>query len=170
MDAIEAILTRRSVRTYLDKQIDKETVNELLKCAMSAPSAYQEEPWHFIITEKKEILQQIAEIHPHAKMAPKAPLGILICADMHLNKTKDLWPQDCSAATQNLLLAARAKGIGSVWTGIYPNNERTKDFQKLFKLPENVTPFAFIVLGYPTEEMKEEDRFDKKRIHFNQWS
>jgi nitroreductase len=169
METLEAICTRTSVREYLKKPISKQDQEEILKAAMHAPSAYNEQPWQFIVIEDPELLHKIATIHPHAKMCDHSLLAILVCSDASLEKTKDFWIQDCSAATQNLLLAAHAKGIGAVWSGVYPREEIFQKFRKLFHLPEKVTPFSLVVLGYPKEKSSKESRYKKERIHYNSW-
>lgn len=169
MDALEVINTRRSIRKYKEGEISKETINKILEAGMSAPSAINEQPWHFVVITEKNILKKIPEIHPHASMATKATIAILVCGDLNLEKAKGFWVQDCSAATQNILLAIHALGLGAVWTGVYPRQKRIDGFRKLFNLPENIIPFAFIPVGYPAEKPFKADRFKKERIHYNKW-
>lgn len=170
MNTFDTILTRRSIRAYNDKKIPKKALEQILKAAMYAPSAYNEQPWHFIILEQKDLLKKMASICPHAKMAENAPLGIIVCADMNLIKTEDFWPQDCSAATLNLLLAAREQKIGSVWTGVYPKTNIVNGIKDLFALPDEIIPFSFILFGYTEKELQtSEGRYKKERIHMNLW-
>ncbi len=169
MDVIEAIHTRRSIRQYTDQPVSDETVEELLKAAMMAPSAGNEQPWHFIVIRDRSILNRIPSAHPYAEMAPSAQLAILVCGDVKLERYKGFWVQDCSAATQNLLLAAHAMGLGAVWCGVYPAGDRVEGIVRLMGLPENVIPFALIPLGYPAEKKPTPDRFDKTRIRYEKW-
>jgi len=169
MDTIEAILTRRSVRKYNKKPISEGTIKELIEAAMNAPSAGNEQPWHFIVIDDPEILGEVPTFHNHAKMLCNASCAILVCGDLNLEKHKGMWMQDCAAATQNILLAVRAKNLGAVWLGIYPREERIKGMKKLTNLPENVMPFSLISIGDPAEKQQKADRFDSSRIHKNKW-
>lgn len=169
MDAMEAILSRRSIRKYTDQSVSDEIVTELLEAAMSAPSAGNEQPWHFVVIKDREKLNAIPNFHPHSRMLEHAPVAILVCGDEQLQKYEGYWVQDCSAATQNLLVAVQAKGLGAVWLGIYPIAERVAGLQKLLGIPESVTPFALISIGYPVEEKPPAERYNAARIHHNQW-
>ncbi|MGZ7193938.1 MAG: nitroreductase family protein [Halobacteriota archaeon] len=169
MDALEAIQTRRSVRRYEAKQIDNEIIKRLLSAAMSAPSAANEQPWEFIVINDRVMLDVIPYFSPFASMVIEAPLGILVCADTREVIVPGFWVQDCSAATQNLLIAAHALGLGAVWTGVYPLDDRVAGFTKHCRLPEGVVPLAFVVLGYPAETPQPQNRFDEGRIHSNVW-
>ncbi|MBN1180680.1 MAG: nitroreductase family protein [Bacteroidales bacterium] len=170
MDAFETIITRRSIRKYTHDEISKETIDKLLKAAMYAPSAVNKQPWHFIIIDNKSIFEKIMEVHPHAKMLNEAALAIIICGDTKLAHGDGIyWPVDCAAATENMLLAAHGLGLGAVWLGVYPREERISGIEKLFKLPANIKPFSIISLGYPAETKEQPDRFIKERIHYNKW-
>ena len=169
MDAFENIITRRSIRKYKKKSISKEILQNLLKAASSAPSAGNQQPWHFIVIDDRTILNVIHTFHPSAKMLMDADKAILVCGDVHLEKFKGYWMIDCAAASENILLAAHAQGLGACWLGIYPREGRMAGMRKLIHLPTNVIPFALISLGYPGEEKSSEDRFDASRIHYNKW-
>ena len=166
---MEAISTRRSVRSFTSKPIAKEIVEELLRAAMSAPSAGNEQPWQFVVIDDRKMLDRIIDVNPNAKMCKEAQAAILVCGDTTKEKYPGFWVQDCSAAAQNILLAAHEKGIGSVWTGIYPIKERVEGFRRLLSLPENVIPFCLVPLGYPAKQMPQVDRFQKDRVHHNVW-
>lgn len=146
-----------------------ELVRQLLSSAMSAPSAGNQQPWHFVVIDDRGVLDAVPGIHPYAGMCLSAPLGILVCGDTTLEKFKGFWVQDCSAATQNLLLAAHDRGLGAVWTGIHPLEERVRAFRGLCSLPEHVIPLALVVLGYPDKKPPPEDRFHEDRVHCNRW-
>jgi len=169
MNTLEAISTRRSVRSFTSKPIAKEIVEELLRAAMSAPSAGNEQPWQFVVIDDRKMLDRIIDVNPNAKMCKEAQAAILVCGDTTKEKYPGFWVQDCSAAAQNILLAAHEKGIGSVWTGIYPIKERVEGFRRLLSLPENVIPFCLVPLGYPAKQMPQVDRFQKDRVHHNVW-
>jgi len=169
MDALQAILSRRSIRNYDKKPISDDLVKSLLKAAMSAPSAGNEQPWHFIIIDDRSIVSKIASFHNHAEMLKNASLAILVCGDINLDKHNGMWIQDCSAATENILIAINAQGLGAVWLGIYPRKERVNGLTNLLKLPENIIPFSLISIGYPAEKKPESDRYNESRIHYNEW-
>jgi len=169
MDAIEAILTRRSVRKYSNKAISDKIIKELIEAGTSAPSAGDQQPWHFIIINNRKLLNKIPEFHPHAKMIMDAQKAILVCGDLELETHTGFWIQDCSAATENILIAARAKGLGSCWLGVYPREKRINGLRNLLKIPKNVIPFSLISLGYPAIEQNRLDRYNSKRIHRNKW-
>lgn len=166
MDCLTAIHARRSIRDFTPEPVSEIQLEILLRAAMAAPSAGNAQPWEFVVVREAAMRQRVAEIHPYAKMAPKAPLGVLVCGDISREKYPGFWPQDCAAAVQNLLLAATSQGLGTVWTGIYPVEERVAAFRTLFHLPERLVPFSFIPVGYPKEDKPQVDRFDESRIHF----
>lgn len=169
MDAFENILTRRSIRKYKKKPISKGIVQDLLKAACSAPSAGNQQPWHFIIIDDRNILNVIHTFHPSGKMLIDADKAILICGDTYLEKFKGYWMIDCAAAAENMLLAAHAVGLGACWLGIYPREARMTGMKKLVHLPTHIIPFALISLGYPAEEKPPEERLSDSRIHYNKW-
>lgn len=168
-DFQEIIKTRRSIRKYLKKAIDKEQIMQLLEAAMYAPSARNEQPWHFIVVNEREILNKITEIHPYAAMLKDAPLAILVLADKSIETTEGYRVQDCSAATQNILLSAHAMGLATVWLGVYPRAERMLAISQLFCLPQNIEAISIIAIGYADEQKQFPDRFKKERIHYNNW-
>ncbi|WP_018124789.1 nitroreductase family protein [Desulfovibrio oxyclinae] len=169
MDVFEAIMNRRSIRKFTDAPISDETMHDVLEAGMMAPSAGNAQPWQFVIVDDPEKLAACKELNPYAAMAVKAPAGILVCGDTSLEKFPGFWAQDCSAAIQNILLAIHAKGLGAVWTGIYPVEERVAGFQKEFGLPENVVPLALIVMGEPAQQPTAESRYRQDRVHRNGW-
>ena len=169
MDINEAIYTRRSVRKYMEKAVPMEIIEEAVKAAMFAPSARNQQPWEFIIITERKLLDEIPSFSPHAAMAKGAPAGVLICFNKEYETAEGFFPQDLGAATQNLLLSLHANGLGAVWTGAYPREDRVAGFVKMFELSENVVPYGFIVIGYPESESQETDRFKKERIHYNKW-
>jgi nitroreductase len=166
---MKSIYTRRSIRKYKDKKIDDKKIDELLKAGMCAPSAGNEQPWHFIVIEDKRIMERIPEFHPYAAMVKNASHVICVCADLNLQLYEGYWIQDCSASTQNILLMAEELGIGSVWLGVYPREERMNGLKKLLKLPDNIVPFCLISLGYPDEQKPANDTYFEERVHKNMW-
>jgi nitroreductase len=166
---MDAILNRRSVRKYKDIKINEELVQKLLKAAMAAPSAGNEQAWQFIVLRDKNIMKKITEVHPYSNMLPSADVAIVVCGDESKEKFKGFWVQDCSASTENILLAAQANGLGAVWLGVYPETNRVEGLQQVLNLPSNVIPLSIIPVGYPDEEKSPADRFDKTRIHYDRW-
>lgn len=169
MDAMETLLNRRSIRNYKPVDIPSGLINELLKAAMYAPSASNQQPWHFVVISDRKVLDEIPKFHPYASMTAKCPSAIVICADTRQLIHPDFWVQDCSAATENLLLAAHAKGLGAVWVGLYPREERKEPFRKLLGLPEGIEPFSLIPIGVPAEQADQPNRFLVERIHLGKW-
>jgi nitroreductase len=166
---ISTILKRRSIRKYSGEPVDKSTIKELLIAGMYAPSARNEQPWHFLVINERDLLSRIMEIHPYASMLSTAAFAILVCGDTELELSKGYWPVDCAAATQNILLAAEALDLGAVWLGVYPREERQEGIRQLFKLPANVQPFSLISVGRPAEEKEIPDRIREERIRWNKW-
>lgn len=169
METLETIHTRRSIREYQNQPIPEELVTEILKAAMMAPSARNQQSWEFVVITDPEIRKKIPTVSPFAQMVVDAPLAILICGNLEVETAPGYWVIDCSAAIQNLLLAAHALGLGAVWTGVYPREERVKGLAKMFDLPDHVIPHSLIVLGYPTQQPEHPDRFKPERIHLNGW-
>jgi nitroreductase len=169
MDTIETILTRRSIRKYTNEQVTKNDITDLLRAAMAAPSANNCMPWHFIVIKDHQIMDKIPEFHPYSKMLREASVAILVCIDKKLESADGYGIQDCSAATQNILLAARAKGLGAVWLGIYPRPGRVKGMRELLNIPKTVLPLALVSIGYSNEKKMTANRFNEKRIHYNKW-
>jgi nitroreductase len=166
---MDAIHTRRSIRKYLDKPVAEELIESILRAGMAAPSAGNQQPWHFIVITDRAKLDAIPAFHPYSKMVLTAPTAILVCGDPTGKKWPTFWDQDVSAATQNMLLAARGLGLGTVWVGIYPETERMEGFRKLFALPEHIIPFSLIPLGWPDGQFEAVDRFRPECIHRETW-
>jgi len=169
MDALQTILSRRSIRLYTPEPVSEALVDDLLRAAMSAPSAGNQQPWQFVVIRERQKLDSIPVFHPYAEMVKSASVAVLVCGDMRLEKNKGYWVQDCSAATQNLLLAAHAQGLGAVWVGVYPNEERLEGFRKLLEIPEEIIPFALVPVGYPDESKPPSNRYEPSRIHNDHW-
>jgi nitroreductase len=170
MEASEAILTRRSIRRYQKRPVSEETIDGLLRAAMAAPSAANQQPWQFVVIGERAVLDAIPSAHPHAAMAAQAPLAIVVCGDAHLAKHGKFWVQDCAAATENLLVQANAVGLGAVWCGVHPDLGLVRAVRDLLGLPGHVTPLSLIVIGHPDEKKPPADRFDASRVHRNRWS
>ncbi len=166
---MDTIFSRRSIRKYLPKPVTRDLIEKILKAGMNAPSAGDEQPWHFIIIDKHYLLQEISEIHPYAKMLKDAPVAILVCGDLSILKFKDLWIQDCSAASENMLLAAHDMRLGAVWIGVYPVENLVREVRNILNIPQHIVPFSIIGMGYPAEEKTGRLRYDKSKVHNNTW-
>jgi nitroreductase len=169
---LENIYTRTSVRSYVSRDIEKEKVEQLLRAAMSAPTANNRQPWAFVVVNDRAVLNQLADSLPYAKMLTEAPLAIVVCGDLSKGaegETSTYWVQDASAATENLLLAAHGLGLGAVWTGVYPNTKRVEAVKSVLSLPANIIPLNVIPIGYPKGPQAPKDKWKTDNIHYNKW-
>jgi nitroreductase len=169
METFHTIINRRSIRKYKFKKIEDEKINLLLKAAMYAPSAMNLQPWHFVVINSERVLNETVKSIPHAEMIKQSGNTILVCGDSSLEKNESWLIQNCSAAVQNILLTAYDMQLGSCWIAVHGMTDVVNNVMKQFNLPSNIIPIALIALGYPDEEVKAEDRFDKNKIHFNKW-
>ena len=169
-EGLEAILARRSIRKFTAEPVSDEAVRALLEAAMAAPSANNQQPWHFVVIRERKTLDAIPGVHPHAQMIRQAPLAVLVCADTTVEPTPvGYWIQDCSAATENLLVAAQALGLGAVWLGGYPREDRVSGVRRLLGLPEHVVPMALVPVGHPGETKPPAGRYQESRVHRDRW-
>lgn len=163
------IMTRTSVRQYTDRPISADTLETLLKAGMAAPTAVNKQPWAFVVTTGRDALDSLATLQPRLKTAAAA---ITVCGDMTRaieGEGRDFWVQDCSAATENILLAAHALGLGAVWTGVYPIAERVDDVSRALALPDSVVPMCIIAVGYPVGDQEPKDKWDPSKVHYQRW-
>ncbi len=164
------IIERRSVRRFADKPVSDSQVSAILHAGMSAPSGVNKQPWEFVVVNDPDLLKALADSLPYAKMTADAPLAIVVCGnrDRFLEgDDKTLWEQDLSAASENILLAAHALGLGGVWTCLYPHPDRIEPVSRLLKLPENYIPFNLIPIGYPASDHAPMDKWKPERVHLN---
>ncbi len=169
MDAIQAVMSRRSIRRYTRAEVPEDTVKQLLEAAMSAPSAGNEQPWQFVVIRQRRILDAIPSIHPYSQMLKEAALGIVVCGDLSLEVYKGFWVQDCSAATQNILIAAHGLGLGAVWLGFYPLEDRAAGLKRLLSLLEQIIPLSMVSIGWPGERKAPVMRYRPERVHYDVW-
>ncbi len=169
MELFEALYTRRSIRKYQDRPVPSAIVEKLLGSAMMAPSAGDARPWHFVVIEGSSAVAETIKALPHAEMVKSAPLAILVCADPILEKFPGCWMLDCSAATENMLLAAHGLGLGAVWVAVWPYEDFVKGARAHFGIPEGIEPLAMVVAGYPAETVPSDDRYDATRVHMGKW-
>lgn len=171
MAAIENIMTRTSIRQYKDQPVEQEKIDIMLKAAMAAPTAVNLQPWHFIVIDDKNTIALLSGRQP-----TNAPLLIAICGDTDKTtmpdgkgKLPEFWVQDVSAATENLLLAAHALGLGAVWTGVYPMMERVSEVANVLNCPQNIVPLAVVRIGYPDESPEPKNKFKEENISYNKF-
>lgn len=168
---LQNIMTRTSIRQFTDRPIAKDTLLSIVKAGMAAPSAVNLQPWNFIIIDEQEALKKLNEVHPHANLKT-ATAAIVVCGMLDKTDNEEIrayWVQDCSAATENILLAAHAYGLGAVWCGVYPNPERIPAVKEVLGIPENVEPLNIITMGYPDENPEPKDKWKEDNIHFQKW-
>lgn len=167
------IMNRKSVRHYTQQAVSKVQIDTLLRAAMAAPTAVNRQPWAFIVIDKVDILEALAEQLPYAKMIDKAPVCIIVCGD--LNKTfksdgaVDYWAFDCSAATENMLLQAEAMGLGAVWTALYPENDRVQLVKKMLNIPDHLIPMAAVPIGYPSGHERSKNKYKVENVFYDQF-
>lgn len=167
---LDNIATRTSIRDYEARPVEKEKIEKMLRAAMAAPTAMNKQPWHFVVVDQRNVLDALAGANPYAKMLKKAPLAIVVCGNtdkMIEGGGRDFWIQDASAATENLLLAAHAMGLGAVWTGAYPSEERCISISKVLSLSDNLIPLNMIVVGYPAEQPQPKQKLKEENISYN---
>lgn len=165
---MNSIFTRRSIRQFTEKKVDEKKIENILRAGMQAPSAHNFQPWEFIVVRDEKIKEAIGDMSPYAKLAKKADTLIIALGNMEKIVKDDLWwQQDMSACTQNMLLQITEEGLGGVWLGFYPDEERVQAVSQLFKLPEHIIPFSVIALGYSEKENTYVDRYDRDKVHFD---
>lgn len=169
MKVMEAILKRRSIRQFTNQPIAKDDLTTLLRAAMMAPTARNCQEWEFVVVRDKNTFKEMMHAHPYAKMLEQAACAIIVFGNTQREHAPGYWMADCGAATQNILLAATSLGIGSVWLGVYPNEERMNGLAQILGLPDYVKPLNIIALGYPAEKKEDLDRFDPAKIHVEKW-
>ncbi len=170
---IENIMSRTSVRAYTDQAVPDEMVQTMLKAAMAAPSAMNYQPWEFVVVNSRETLDELAEGLKYAKMLRQAPLAIVVCSHTSWERGGEsfkhpYWEHDASAATENILLAAHALGLGAVWTAAY-DTERATHVINTLGLPEDVWPLCVVPIGFPAEDNAPKDKWKAEKVHYNRW-
>lgn len=169
MDAIAAIMARRSIRKYTSEAVTEDAMKTLLKAGFAAPSSNNRQPWHFVVIDDREMLDSVPDFHPYSKMLLEAPAAVLVCGDERITKRPRGSIVDCAAAVQNILVAAQALGLATCWLAIDPVEERIAGIRKLCGVPEEVVPLALIALGHGAEEKPPNDRYLADRVHRNRW-
>lgn len=168
----ENIMTRTSIRQYTDREVSAGAVDSLLRAAMAAPTAGNKQPWKFLVLDDRAVLDSVAAMAPAWAPVGRAPLAIIVCGDKELGfpgEANDFWIQDCSAATENLLLAAHSMGLGAVWCGAYPAMERVAALNRFFHFPPTIVPLNVVAIGYPAETPEPKQKFKQENVKYNKW-
>ena len=169
---LDAISARTSIRAYQDRPVGADTVELLLRAAMSAPTARNRQPWAFIVVDDKDLLRQLADSLPYAQSAAAAPMAVVVCGVLTESQgatNAGWWVQDAAAASENLLLAAHAVGLGAVWTGVYSYEDRVRAVRNVLGLPRHVVPLNVIPIGYPAENPAPKQKWDPAKVRRNGW-
>jgi len=164
---IDPILKRRSIRKYTDEPVSDELITRLLQAGMAAPSASNKKPWHFVVVTDRDTLDKLSHYGSHWDMLQEAPLSIVVCGDPAISDR--YWEQDCSAATENILLAVSMMGLGAVWLGCHPNADRVDPTKELLGIEDPITPLAVLAIGHPAEEKEARTQYDDARVHRDRW-
>jgi len=171
-DTLSVIHSRKSVRQYTGVPATKDELMTILKAGMAAPTAMDKRPWQFVVITQKKTLEKLSLGMPYSKMLVSAGAAIVVCGDLSKTmpgKAQEFWVQDCSAVSENILLAAEATGLGAVWTGVYPADERVAFVRQALGLPETIIPLNIIAVGHPVGVEKPKDKFDGATIHWEKW-
>lgn len=165
------LFTRRSIRSYAPEPVGDTVVHDVLEAAMAAPSAVAADPWHFVVVRDQDMRTHIADGLPHGKMLADAPVGVIVCGDLHRAHDGELsyMLQDCSAAIENLLIAASMLGLGACWLGVHPRQERVDHIRRLLGIPQSVIPVAAIAIGWPAESKEGRTRYRDDAVHSEEW-
>jgi nitroreductase len=163
---LDIIFARRSIRRYTGEALTEQQTTSLLEAAMAAPSANNRQPWHFVAVTDKRVLGDLADVHPYGKMLPQAALAIAVCGDPSISSW---WVQDCSAATENILIAAAGLGLGAVWLGCHGNREREEAIGAVLSVPQGINVLSLISIGHPNERREARTQYNAGRVHRNQW-
>jgi nitroreductase len=169
MEAFDALLGRRSIRRFEPRPVGEPELKRILEAGMAAPSAGNQQPWRFVVLRDPQARADVAALSPHARMLVEAPVGIVVCGDLDAEKHPGFWVQDCAAAVENMLLAAHALGLGAVWLGFFPREERWRGAQRVLGIPERVIPLAVLAIGPPAEQKDPANRFEASFIHLDRW-
>mgnify|MGYP002386948181 FL=1 len=171
-DTLKTIFARKSVRTYRSEAVSDEKLQVLVRAGMAAPTAVDKRPWEFVVVPARALLKQLADALPYAKMAARAAAAIVVGGDVRKQwggMESDYWIMDCSAATQNILLAAESMGLGAVWTAVYPEESRVRAVRQILGIPHHVVPLNLIPVGMPAGREKAKDKYDPRQVHWNKW-
>ena len=168
---LDNIATRASVRQFTDQPVEASVMEQILRAGMAAPSAVNKQPWAFVVITEPEQLAALNEVHPYANLKT-ATAAVIVCGDMDKaleGRAREYWVQDCSAVTENILLAAHALGLGAVWCGVYPSTERVAAVSEVLGLPGSIVPLNIVTMGYPAADVQPKDKWNPDNIHYQRW-
>jgi nitroreductase len=166
-EIIDIILSRRSIRQFTDEPLDRQILVLLLKAAMAAPTACNSQPWEFVVVTEVETLDHVRDKFLFARY--NAPAAIVVCGNVDIANNsagREHWVQDCSAATENILIAAAGMGLGAVWIGVYPYPSKIKPLVEALGIPKHVTPLSMVLIGYPVEVKEPRTQYDERKVHW----
>lgn len=168
---MKEIFNRRSIRKFQDKPVEQDKIDQLLRAAMQAPSAGNQQPWEFIVVKEKDTLQKLSEMTPYSKPAKEAPMAFILLADTRNLRHPSFWQQDLSAALENLLIEAVHLNLGTVWMGVATNEAAEKFLTDMYQLPDYIRPFALVAVGYPKDQENIfVDRYKPEKVHYEKWT
>jgi len=170
MDCLEAIMSRRSIRNYTDEPVTDEQLEVILRAAMAAPSAGNQQSWRFVVVRSAEQRAALAEATPYSRMIEHAPVALVVCGDTRAEKHPGYWVQDCSAAIENALVAIHATGLGAVWIGVHPVEERVANVRRICEIPDGIQPMSMIALGHPADTKPPGERYEPAYVRQERWS
>ncbi len=165
-ERLKIIFSRRSIRQYTAEPVSEADIHSLLEAGMAAPSASNLKPWHFVVVTDRELLKALAAAHPHGKMLAQAAVAIAVCGDPAIS---NFWVQDCSAATENILIAVAGLGLGGVWLGCHGRPEREQAIREVLGIPPNIGVLSLLSIGHPAEQKEARTQYDPDRVHANRW-
>lgn len=165
-EILDLIMNRRSIRRYSQEQVSENKVEDLLRAAMAAPSASNKKPWSFVVVRNPEKLALLSKVHKYSDMCARAALVIVVLGDPEISS---FWVEDCSAATENLLLAASGLGLGSVWVAIHPEAEDEASVRSILQIPDRLRVLCLLPVGYPAESKPPRTQFDPERVHLDSY-
>lgn len=165
-ERLRILFARRSIRRYTGEPVSEADIQSLLEAGMAAPSGSNQKPWHFVVVTDRAMLRALADAHPYGKMLANAEVAIAVCGDPGIS---DWWLQDCSAATENILVAAAGLGLGAVWISSHGRPEREQAFRKVLGIPEGIGVLSMLSIGHPGEEKEARTQFAAARVHRDRW-
>jgi nitroreductase len=165
-ERLRIIFARRSIRQYTEEPVSEADIASLLQAGMAAPSAGNRKPWHFVVVTDREVLSRIAEAPPYRRTLGSAPLAIVVCGDPAIS---DWWVQDCTAATENILVAVAGLGLGGVWLGCLGRAEREQPIRQALGIPDEIGMASVVSIGHPSEQKVSRTQYDSERVHHDQW-
>jgi nitroreductase len=166
-DILDVLYARKSIREFTEEAVSDEQIEAMLKAAMAAPSAQDLQPWHFVAVRQRKTLDKLAQVHKYAYMLEDAPLAIVVCGDTKVSERH--WVEDTCVATQNVLLAATALGLGGVWISLYPKKKHQRTVQDLLDIPDHIGVLCILALGHPAEQKKAKAKYNPERVHQEEW-